>query len=533
VKRSAVLTIIVGGLVLAQAWTRTFDGGYSGYDAASAVAVTPSDDIVVGGSIGKPGHVDCPAVSKWASSGALVWFKTYEPYPGFDGYVTDIGVTKNGCVFAACACRDSSNVWTTIVLKLAPDGSMQKHVHFSDPAHLYDYPTDLELDRSQNCLVAMASDVSSLNGVTRVMKLDSAGNVQWTSVYDHWGRHNDPAALAVDSAGNSYVVGEAITSWSNAATLAKFSPQGDTCWTTTYDPEGENTYFRDVVVHGDSLYVVGDISHGTPRLLVAAYDAVTGDTFWSREMAIGAGVGISAIDTLGIFGCGYAADSLTAEDFKVFRCGSNGSPKWVARYDGPGHDYDVPYDIGVSPQGLVYVVGASGGGATSTDCATLSYEPTGSLRWVARFTGDGSPSYDQGSRLCLDSRGNVIVAGFATMASTGKDILLIKYPPTGPGVTEDEREVASRERTITARPTVASTATEFVLTGLERPDVIRIVDPSGRVVKRITPTRAGSTRFTARWDLSDQTGRRVPNGLYLVIVMWAGHVGTTHVVVQH
>jgi uncharacterized delta-60 repeat protein len=481
--------------VLAQTWTRTLDGGASGDDVAYAVAVTPTGEVVVGASIDRGSHTSC-AIIKYTGAGDTMWFRTYDPYPGFDGWVNNIAVTANGSIFAACGCKDSSSTWAAAVIKLAPDGSIQKEFRYSAPAHVYDCPKDMVLDHSQNCIVVCDSKTSQDSEDIAVLKLDSAGNPLWVSRYDLSNRYNQANAVDADSAGSIYIAGETITSWSEIASLTKLTPAGETAWSALYQSPGEQTEFCDVSVRRCTAFVTGYVSMGTPRILTARYTD-KGDTAWVRELVVGYGVRLATSDSLGVIVAGCANDSLTQEDFKTIRYGADGSRKWIARYDGPGHNYDVPSAIAVSPDGEIYLAGQTRGVSTLSDCATLRYNADGGLLWSARYSGSGSPSIDEGTAMCLDSLGNVIVAGFATMASTGEDILLIKYPPTGPGVAEAPR-VSIRDWALAVSPNPAR-GRFAVCYDVPRSGRVSvgIYDVSGRLVKPLAAGAVAAGRYSA------------------------------------
>ena len=55
------------------------------------------------------------------------------------------------------------------------------------------------------------------------------------------------------------------------------------------------------------------------------------------------------------------------DDYATLRYAADGNELWVARYDGPGQDYDDAYAIALSPEGDVVVTGASWGGDESAD----------------------------------------------------------------------------------------------------------------------------------------------------------------------
>ena len=104
---------------------------------------------------------------------------------------------------------------------------------------------------------------------------------------------------------------------------------------------------------------------------------------------------------------------------------------WVARYDGPGNNYDQASAIGVDNSGNVYVGGYSYGGATGADYTTIKYNSAGQQEWVARYNGLGNRD-DYLFAMAIDAFGNAYVTGFSVVDSDSHfDCLTIKYDSAG------------------------------------------------------------------------------------------------------
>jgi uncharacterized delta-60 repeat protein len=101
--------------------------------------------------------------------------------------------------------------------------------------------------------------------------------------------------------------------------------------------------------------------------------------------------------------------------------------QWVARYNGPGNDYDGAYAMAVDGLGNVYVTGYSFGGSTGRDYATVKYDPNGNQKWASRYNGPFNND-DMASAITTDSSGNVYVTGSAPI---GCYYATIKYDPNG------------------------------------------------------------------------------------------------------
>ena len=208
-------------------------------------------------------------------------------------------------------------------------------------------------------------------------------------------RYNGPVdvvdggmAVAFDDSGNVYVTGRSGN-----------TPSTFECTTIKYDSAGNEKWVSKY--HGPAI---------------SGY----GDTGW----------GI-AVDRFGfIYVTASSRDSLTLDDIAVLKYDSAGNELWVARYNGPGNDYDWPFDIAVDSSSNVYVTGRSVGAGTGFDYITLKYDSSGNDLWASRYNGPGN-SGDEAYSIAVDNAGNVYTTGTSTGAGTGLDFATIKYDAFG------------------------------------------------------------------------------------------------------
>ncbi|MDH4211361.1 MAG: SBBP repeat-containing protein [candidate division WOR-3 bacterium] len=213
---------------------------------------------------------------------------------------------------------------------------------------------------------------------------------EWVARYNGPGNAYDAAsAIAIDDAGNIYVTGPScgLGPWEDYATV-KYDSSGAEQWVARYN--GPFNY--------------ADIA-----------------------MAI-------ALDTAGnVYVTGQSDGSGTWEDYATVKYDASGIEQWVARYNGPGNDYDAAYAIAVDDGGNVYVTGQSDASYTcdtSEDYATVRYDSMGVEQWVARFNGPGN-STDWASAIAHDSSGGIYVTGGSTGSGTGFDYATVKYDASG------------------------------------------------------------------------------------------------------
>jgi hypothetical protein len=148
-----------------------------------------------------------------------------------------------------------------------------------------------------------------------------------------------------------------------------------------------------------------------------------------------------------------------ALDYATIKYNSAGQQLWVARYDGPAHDYDGAAGIAVDNSGNVCVTGYSPGSGTVDDYATIKYNSAGQQQWVARYNGPGNWE-DIATAIAVSDSGNVYVTGSSTgspvVAGIGYDYATIRYNSAGqqqwvaryngPGYAEDSPNAIAVDR---------------------------------------------------------------------------------------
>ncbi|MCX6640698.1 MAG: SBBP repeat-containing protein, partial [bacterium] len=130
-----------------------------------------------------------------------------------------------------------------------------------------------------------------------------------------------------------------------------------------------------------------------------------------------------------VYVTGHSYGSGTYDDYATIKYNSAGVQEWVARYNGPGNSVDEAYSLAVDGSGNVYVTGISDGGGTGPDYATIKYNSAGVQEWVARYNGPGN-DYDEAYSLAVDGSSNVYVTGKSFGSAPNYDYATIKYSAT-------------------------------------------------------------------------------------------------------
>jgi len=240
--------------------------------------------------------------------------------------------------------------------------------------------------RRSSSLPAVVAGLCLLLPVLAYSQVDTA----WVRLYRYiptaWSGATD---LAVDTAGNVYVTGISCgsTGVEDYATI-KYNPAGDTLWVRRYD--------------------------GTANVEDEAYAL--------------------ALDRVGhVYVTGGSADSANYWDCVTIKYSPTGETRWVARYDGPGHDDDWANDVAIGESGSVFATGTSVTTEFDYDIATIKYNSTGEEQWVSRH-GGALGIEDEANAIAVDDSGNVYVTGVEDRGSrpdTDSKLVTIKYGPTG------------------------------------------------------------------------------------------------------
>jgi Beta-propeller repeat len=223
------------------------------------------------------------------------------------------------------------------------------------------------VDASGNVYVTGGSMGSNNYSSYATIKYNPAGQQQWVAYYSASGIYDSASSIAIDSSGNVYVTGgsSGADGYFDYATV-KYNSAGEQQWVARYDGSGNDDLALAIVVDASGNVVVTGTSRGPNNDI----------------------------------------------DYATVKYNSAGEQQWVARYDGPRHQNDLPSAIAIDSVGNVYVTGTSFGGSYY-DYATIKYNPAGQQQWVARYNGYNSSRDDEARAIGVDGSGHVYVTGLS------------------------------------------------------------------------------------------------------------------------
>lgn len=307
-----------------------------------------------------------------------------------------------------------------------------------------DTPNSAVVDGQGNIVIACTRRTSSgLAGA--VIKYDQSGNLLWTRQLDrgHWCQF---ISVATDSSLNIYVGGSVSTQTSgDDVILVKYSPDGDSLWTRTFDFGGTFEGIFALAMATDGGHIVGtgntgDVAAWTFDFLTVKF-TLDGDTVWSRRLDVQAedwGCGIAA-DTAGsIYITGFAGSYTNPpevpESCVVAKYSSTGAPVWVKVYGDPEAYWTDGYGIACDPAGNLLVCADILDTLLWTGGILLvNYSPAGETNWTRRYQPDES---DYPSTVCLASPDIVYVLGGCANGSASAFLVMkLRY---GAGIEEPD-----------------------------------------------------------------------------------------------
>jgi len=341
-------------------WDALYDGpstqgGHQGYH----ILLDDQGNVFVSGtSYGSDStHYDIVLI-KYDAAGSELWATRYDGgHQDYDG-IAGMDIDHLGNIYVTGRSR-ISYYYDFVTLKYDSQGNLLWERRYDGPAHLADHPTDLAVDHSGSIYVAGESDgLDSIQDFITI-KYDSTGDTLWTR------RHRMTDTLSctvgdieVDSFGNIYVAGYCYPGYS----VIKYNGDGDILWTYAYQ---------------------GDF--GTGRLNAMKVDNAQN------------------VYLTGIYDGKYTTVKLNA----------NGLEQWVNIYNSPDANFNEPYDLGLDPDGNIYITGVSDGdptGFVKRDIVTIKYDSNGNEQWVRRNDGINHGD-DFGYALVVGSENIIYVTG--------------------------------------------------------------------------------------------------------------------------
>lgn len=287
------------------------------------------------------------------------------------------------------------------VAKTSPQGKFLWAKSFGSDEFETSY--DIKLDSNNNIYLAGyyitdinfgSTTLTSQGGPdVFVVKMDKDGNVEWAATGG--GDNSDQArSISLDANGNVYVTGDFASrtaSFSNETVsgsgskdvfVGKLNSSGKWEWVKSLGSTTSNDFGESIVHSNGSLYVVG---HFAGKIIQGTTTLDAGSTLYT--------------------------------DILVAKFDTNGKIDWLRQAGNP-QGYDYGYGVVADKQGGIYLTGRFQGSAEfgvtklrargDSNVFIGKINSSGQWDWVKQF---GSNRADQGRRITVNSKGEILVVG--------------------------------------------------------------------------------------------------------------------------
>jgi uncharacterized delta-60 repeat protein len=418
--------------VVHQAWVARYNGSGHVDDVAHAIAIDNSGNLyVTGDSVGLDTGSDYVTI-KYGPTGQVQWAACYNgPGNGLDE-AEAIVIDGSGNVYVTGFSIGSTGFFGYATIKYNPAGQQQWIARYHGTGNGDDFALAIVVDWSGNVYVTGQSFALDGSSDYATIKYNAAGREEWVARYSRSGADlNGATAVAVDSSGNVYVTGESSFDY---ATI-KYNAAGQEQWVARYNGPGNDADGAtaigvddsgDVYVTGFSIGLGGNYDYATIKYSsagqeqwVARYNGPGEDWDLANDMIVDA--------SGNVYVTGQSVGTTYPDyDYATIKYDSDGDEQWVTRYNGPTDGEDEATAIALDNSGNVYVTGASVGSGGAYDYATVKYDSAGEEQWIIRYDGPAS-SYDLARAIAVDAVGHVYVTGNSFGSGMDSDYATIKY----------------------------------------------------------------------------------------------------------
>jgi len=509
-----ILFIFTGSVLsqVTQQWVARYNGPGNYDDEAYSIAVDGSGNVyVTGWSYGSGTSYDYCTI-KYNSSGVQQWVARYNgPGNGTD-IASSIAVDGSGNVYVTGRSYGSGTNTDYCTIKYNSSGVQQWVARYTLPGNTSDYANSIAVDGSGNVYVTGGSDGSGTGYDYCTIKYNSSGDTVWVRRYNSPGNSTDIASsLALDGSGNVYVTGWSIGSGTSYDYCTiKYNSAGVQQWVARYNGPGNGwDYAYSLAVDGSGNVYVTGYSEGSGTghdYCTIKYNSSGVQQWVARYTGPGNNYDEArsiAIDGSGnVYVTGYSEGSGTGHDYCTIKYNSAGVQQWVARYDGPGNSTDEANYIVIDGSGNVYVTGYS-----DDDYCTIKYNSSGVQKWVARYNGN---SLDKAYSIALDGSGNVYVTGWSYLSGTNEDYCTIKYVQTPTGLQAIGNEIPKEFKLIQNYPNPFNPITKIKFDLPKNVNVkLTLYDMLGREVETIVNEQLNAGSYEVTFD-----GTKYTSGVY-------------------
>lgn len=426
-------------------WGRTYNGIQDSTDAAYFVKTDNSGNVYVSGSTYESGFLSNVTSVKYNSNGNLIWDRTYTHSISSREVYINADFDDSNNLYLYLISFDNNSVFDVIIKYnengdqiYATDIQRQQGATFS---YFCDFILDINGSIYLSFPFAYFLDSFIIQEQIYLIKLSPQGSVIYNNYLDIFERsHSQVRSMALDNSGNIFIAGtsESDSSGTFYDTMTlKFDASGNNVW-EKYDlgeGSGSDISYAMIKDNDENIYVTGAGSYGFYTSFITLKYKPDGELLWKKIFKSNITSSDRALDIAqdqngNVIVTGYTQSSGNNYNILTVKYDSIGVEQWFKEFNGTGNSDDRPSKIITDASGNIYITGSSTGMGTGKDIITLKYDPSGNLVWNKIFNGS-SNGEDIGYDLTMDNQNNIFVTGAVTNVNTGKDGVVIKYDNAG------------------------------------------------------------------------------------------------------
>jgi uncharacterized delta-60 repeat protein len=373
------------------AWTKNYAGVAAKNDDGNAVTTDAADNVYVAGSTEVANGQKDALLLKYNTSNALIFEKTVVGTGDNSDNVRAMTTDAAGNVYMA-GYRTTATDRDFAVWKINTIGDTVWTRSFNGTSsYSSDEAVSIALDATNNVYLTGSAKNTGVNYDILTIKLNNAGVQQWAMTLDNGGlRQNDKAeAIAVDAAGNVYVVGRTDVNTTSAG--------------------------------NDNALLVSYTTAGVQRFLKTYNGAANANDRFTHLHVTAAG---------NIYAIGRTFTTANNDDVLIQKYNTTGVLQWTQTYNSNLADITTATTIDAAEN--IYIA-AYNGTLPATNSFVTKYSSAGVQAWTTTLV--SANIYEARiNALALDASNNLYAAGYtntANAAALNLNALLVKFLPTG------------------------------------------------------------------------------------------------------
>ena len=373
----AFYTAKYDGLTGRTLWEKVFDSG-NGSDVPVAIVVDSVGNVIVtGSSAGADGDLDYYTIKYDGTNGSVVWERRYDgPNDGLDAAIA-VGVdSSDNVIVAGKSTQASDDIY--LIRYAAATGLQTGQFRFTGPLTRPDYPADMAIDAAGNPVVVGVTTNANGDADIYLAKINlTTETAIWTrTVASAAALDDEGKGVAIDSAGNVILTGIlANNDNTHAFFTRKYSATGVFAWDQTFvSPVADFNGPVDVGVDAaGNAFVTGTstLDNFKVTFYTAKYAASNGAVLWDTRSElppdvtepfqndVAAGLAVDGSGNVVVTGLSRNVDG-DDDYYTVKYAGADGHVLWEDHRNGDNPSgQDRSADVAVDNGGNVAITGIS------------------------------------------------------------------------------------------------------------------------------------------------------------------------------